>query len=215
MKKTIIIMLVIALALTTSCMPSLDQAEPKAAESSATVSNTTNPTVVTTTTTTTTPTTTTTTTKKTTTAPKFGSRKNPIKMDEGVVFTGSDYNGNSELEMRMKNVIRGSEAAKMVKDWNRFNEIPIGEEVVIVTVTLHLSKWESADDSAYRMSYWDFDYFTEDFARYDSEEYLVVENEFRVEAYEGATVSGILAFLVPEGDNGYIVMDSDWWWSIS
>lgn len=211
MKKLLIVLMAI-LVLLPSCGR---QEESEAAESSATVSNTTNPTVVTTTTTTTTPTTTTTTTKKTTTAPKFGSRKNPIKMDEGVVFTESGYNGNSELEMRMENVIRGSEAAKMVKDWNRFNEIPIGEEVVIVTVTLHLSKWESVDDSAYIMSDWDFDYFTEDFARYDSEEYLVVENEFWVEAYEGATVSGNLAFLVPEGDNGYIVMDSDWWWSIS
>lgn len=144
---------------------------------------------------------------------EFGSRKNPASMGAGLIISGSHYYGEYEYSLILSNPIRGKEALTLAKKWNRFND-PGDEEYLICDVEFELIKWDSPNDEKFTMSHFDFDYYTNDFNKYRPDEYIVVKDEFRVEAYEGAKVSGKLGLTIPKDDNGYIVCDDFAWWVI-
>ena len=149
----------------------------------------------------------------TTTSPALGARRNPTPL--GVIQTVCGHYGNGDLsfDIMLSNPIRGDEALELAKKWNMFNS-PGDGEFLIVDAELFLEKWEHKNDKRFYLSDWDFDYFTEDYNRY-VRSIIVVSGAFRVDAYEGATVKGKLAFLIPKDDNGYIVLYDKFWWKIA
>ncbi len=96
-----------------------------------------------------------------------------------------------------------------------FNEPGEGEDFLIVDAKVFLEKWEHPEDEKFSLWYWDFEYYTQDYNKYRALETFVVEDEFRMEAYEGATAKGKLGFLIPKDDNGYIVLYEKFWWKLS
>lgn len=211
--KVISLLLIIAIGfLLVSCgqtsEPEKTEPEPTEAGSEQTSSTTT--TTTTTTTKTTTKRTTTTTTKK----PDFASRKNPARMGDGVIITGSNFYGEYEYVVTLNNLIRGEEALTLAKKWNRYNAPGDGEEFIIVDIEFELMKWNSARDEKFFMSEYSFEYYTGNYERYRPKEYIYVEDDFLVETYDKTKVEAKLGFTVPIDDKGYIVLDDFAWWKI-
>lgn len=150
------------------------------------------------------------TTEETTTSAIGGSRSKPALVGE-IVGMNSDV---LAIGVVVNSVTRGEEAKNIAMDANQFNEIPEGKEVIIANVTFMLFKYDSADDSSWVVSSYDFDYFNLNFAEIDRG-FIIVPDELSGEMYAGAELTGNICVLADEGTNVYARLYDNFWFDIS
>lgn len=160
-------------------------------------------------------TTTTTTTKKTTTTAPFASRKNPAVFGESVVVTGTEWDGSEfKYIITVTNLRRGEEARQLAMSYNRFNEIPDGQEAIIFDVEFLLEEYDQANDDSYRVSYFNFDYYTSTYTSFRGGVVVGSKNELSGDLYEGGSLTGDVIMCIPEDDHGYLLFKDFVWFEI-
>lgn len=147
----------------------------------------------------------------------YGSRKNPAEFGEsgGVFVEGTGWDGTEyEYGIALSNFRRGDEAKKIALDNNQFNEIPEGQEAIVFDVAFLLTELSSKNDDSFWVSYYDFEYYTSNFASFSGGSLVGSDNEFSGDLYEGAKLLGDVIMCIPEGDQGYLLFKDFVWFRL-
>lgn len=146
---------------------------------------------------------------------QLGSRKNPAKIGDMMYISGTVNGTDIELEVMLNSVANGEEANTIIMEENQFNNIPSGYEAIILNFTITLTEYKPKDDSSYRISYLDGEFFSTDYKEIKRTESVVFPDELDGELYEGATITGNVAFIAPEGQASLYRYEDILWFDIS
>lgn len=131
----------------------------------------------------------------------YATMQNPAYPGEIVTSWGDYYGDNYNLDISIKNVMRGSEAENYALSINQFNEIPSGAELFIFDVELTLNSY---DDAPLYVSDYDFTGYTSSKGEYSNTTSIVLDDDLGGYVYEGGTIEGKAYIFAPYGDSPYI-----------
>lgn len=129
------------------------------------------------------------------------SRTNPAGLNEVFKVEKDDlFAGRVIYEIELTEIISGSEALTIVREANRFNEIPEeGKEYILARFRFKIIETEA--DEPYNVNHAQFDVVSEDGITYD--DFISVsglEPNLRRDLYEGAELDGYTYFIVNQDD---------------
>ncbi|BCI60614.1 hypothetical protein [Solibaculum mannosilyticum] len=138
-------------------------------------------------------------------APKEGTRKNPIAVGETVTFDGMGTTFDQyTVELTVTEVVRGEEAAAIVKEGNRFNdEAPSGKEYILVK--FHINALDSANDEKINLNNALFDFVSKSGVKYDDFVSVAGLEPALTDVYAGGEIDGYVPALIDEGDSPNVV----------
>lgn len=135
----------------------------------------------------------------------IGKRSNPVPFGQTGTFsataTDEEWNGiNMEISLTLSNIVRGEQAYNELVAENQFNDAaPEGMEWVLVTIEGAVIESENPDVN---YNFYDsFTVFDSSGKSINQSVYAVTPNEFSGEVYEGASIEGQIAIIVPTNDN--------------
>lgn len=154
-----------------------------------------------------------TTTTTTTEIEEYGTRRNPANFGEELIVTGHQYGTKIEYVITLSGLVRGAEAEAIALEQNMYTEWADDEEPIIFNVDFELLDFKPSDDEPFYISSWSFDVFDSSFSevRTNSHLYINAGDEFGGEVYEGGSLTGIVAKIIPKGDRSYFVIDNAIW----
>lgn len=148
-------------------------------------------------------------------ASEVGTRTNPVKVGETLIIEGvtvtdlDDWEKQTvgDFNLTLNKVTRGEEAYNMIKGYNQFNEpAPEGYEYALLDFTL-TGSIEDPNIPEYISPF--LTVISSDGSEVEQGS-VVLENEFgSKDLYDGGTVTGHLAAIVPVGDGDVVVKYED------
>lgn len=136
---------------------------------------------------------------------KEGTRKNPIAVGETATFDGMNTIFDQyTVELTVTEVVRGEEAAAIVKEGNRFNdEAPAGKEYILVK--FHINALDSANDEKINLNNAMFEFVSKSGVKYDDFVAVAGLEPALTDVYAGGEMDGYVPALIDEGDSPNIV----------
>jgi len=127
------------------------------------------------------------------------SYSNPAPLGTAQIIEVEDILQKYKAEISVKEIIRGEEAWKMIKEANMFNgEAPDGYEYVLAKIYFKLLNIN--EGQSYRLSDAWFDLVSSDGKKYDYASVVEPNPSLNAELYKGASHEGWAAFLVKKDD---------------
>ena len=143
----------------------------------------------------------------------LGSRKNAAKAGDTIVCESS----KCIAEVTLVRVIRGDAALTLAKEYNKFNEVEPGKEIIMATFSIKNIKDLSGKDEAVYMSSSRFRYADSTYAKSMSLATVAsAPDDLASELYEGSEVTGTIFLEAEENEKQpYAVYEDDYWFDIS
>lgn len=135
-----------------------------------------------------------------------GTRQDPFKMNEKVIYKGMNedrvsYQFNAEITML--ETIRGKEAAKLIKEINDYNDdAPTGKEYILVKFKVKIL--ESKDDEKVTFYKHSFRFINNSGVEYDTSTYLSLREYGFKDLYAGGDMECFAYELIEIGDKPLI-----------
>lgn len=146
------------------------------------------------------------------------SRTNPLPLGSSVLVNCDDYSsGKYQIEIALKNVIRGEEAWNMVYTANQFND-PADEGFEYLLGNFEIKVIKTVDDAQIKISETDFETVSSDGVVYEMDWSVDPEPSIASELYQGSSTMGYSTLLVSIGDEPVIRYEYEYgkyvWFSI-
>lgn len=127
-------------------------------------------------------------------------RTNPAPIGTAQTLIIDDYGDEYTITMKIKSVISGDEAWKLIYDENQFNDpAPEGKIYIIANIECTVNKINS--DKAITFSGYDCKAFSGTNVAYESKSVVEPDPEFYGKVFEGGTLVGNTVFLVDKSDS--------------
>lgn len=150
-------------------------------------------------------------------AAKLGTRENPAKVGDIISYEKNTLFYGADLEITMTKVIRGREAARIVKSESVFNSDPgKGKEYILAYFRIKNLENHYTGDAPVSINYGNFDLVSSTFAK-DTTFHLfkIMSNMLDVALYEGGSAEGVVAFEADAGDACYAVLSDTVWFLLA
>lgn len=146
-----------------------------------------------------------------------GTRKNPVPLGTEIqAAVDLSSWGKGIVALTVSDVVRGQDAADMVADANMFNSpAPDGLEFILAKVTVSFIEDQSGKDSPLKINYLKFKGVSSSYAVQERASEVLPDPKLDAEIYEGASDSGWVLVLVPEGDTPVYMIFEDIWFALS
>lgn len=124
---------------------------------------------------------------------------NPAPLNITQTILVQNYTDHYTAEIAVKEVVRGSEALRMLKEANSMNDDATeGFEYILAKVDFKLL--DNIEGKSLSVSGYDFESFSGMNKKYDTASVVIPDPELRTELYKGASATGWVAFKVRQDD---------------
>jgi len=127
------------------------------------------------------------------------SRNNPAPINTVQTVKEESFLGNNTVAVRIVEVIRGENAAAMVKNANMFNN-PAEEGKEYIVVKIAVSALEVEDDKSVNINGYSFSCFSQNNEKYDSSLVVAPQPALDATLYAGGNAEGYVVFKVRQND---------------